>query len=66
MTVHRFTTSAVTLSSNLHCDAFCTNARVRGIGPAELARLERAFLAAIDWCFTCTHEAPRLYYVDPV
>ncbi|KAH9171193.1 cyclin-domain-containing protein [Lactarius sanguifluus] len=69
LTVHRFIISAVSLSSKSHCDAFCTNAhyaRVGGLAPAELARLERAFLAAIDWRLACTHEVLQLYYVNLV
>jgi hypothetical protein len=67
--VHRFIISAVSLSSKSHCDAFCTNAhyaRVGGLAPAELARLERAFLAAIDWRLACTREVLQLYYVNLV
>ncbi|KAH9069821.1 cyclin-domain-containing protein [Lactarius deliciosus] len=69
LTVHRFIISAVSLSSKSHCDAFCTNAhyaRVGGLAPAELARLERAFLAAIDWRLACTREVLQLYYVNLV
>jgi len=69
LTVHRFIISAVSLSSKSQCDAFCTNshyARVGGLAPAELARLERAFLAAIEWRLTCTREVLQLYYVNLV
>jgi hypothetical protein len=69
LTVHRFIITAVSLSSKSHCDAFCTNAhyaRVGGLAPAELARLERAFLAAIDWRLACTREVLQLYYVNLV
>jgi len=69
LTVHRFIIAAVSLSSKSHCDAFCTNthyARVGGLAPAELARLERAFLAAIDWRLACTREVLQLYYVNLV
>jgi hypothetical protein len=69
LTVHRFIISAVSLSSKSHCDAFCTNAhyaRVGGLAPFELARLERAFLAAIDWRLACTREVLQLYYVNLV
>jgi len=69
LTVHRFIISAVSLSSKSHCDAFCTNAhyaRVGGLAPSELARLERAFLAAIDWRLACTREVLQLYYVNLV
>jgi len=69
LTVHRFIISAVSLSSKSHCDAFCTNAhysRVGGLAPAELSRLERAFLAAIDWRLACTREVLQLYYVNLV
>ncbi|KAI0301081.1 cyclin-domain-containing protein, partial [Multifurca ochricompacta] len=69
LTVHRFIITAVSLSSKSHCDAFCTNphyARVGGLAPSELARLERAFLAAIDWRLTCTREVLQLYYVNLV
>jgi hypothetical protein len=67
--VHRFIIAAVSLSSKSHCDAFCTNAhysRVGGLAPSELARLERAFLAAIDWRLACTREVLQLYYVNLV
>jgi hypothetical protein len=57
LTVHRFIISAVFLSSKSYCDAFCTNARLSGIAPAEFACLERAFLAAIDWRLTYICEA---------
>jgi hypothetical protein len=69
LTVHRFIIAAVSLSSKSHCDAFCTNAhyaRVGGLAPSELARLERAFLAAIDWRLACTREVLQLYYVNLV
>ncbi|KAH9961489.1 cyclin-domain-containing protein [Russula dissimulans] len=69
LTVHRFIISAVSLSSKSHCDAFCTNAhyaRVGGLAPAELSRLERTFLAAIDWRLACTREVLQLYYVNLV
>jgi Cyclin len=69
LTVHRFIITAVSLSSKSHCDAFCTNAhyaRVGGLAPAELARLERAFLAAIEWRLVCTREVLQLYYVNLV
>ncbi|KAI9511210.1 cyclin-domain-containing protein [Russula earlei] len=69
LTVHRFIITVVSLSSKSHCDAFCTNAhyaRVGGVAPAELARLERAFLAAIDWRLACTREVLQLYYVNLV
>ncbi|KAH9971070.1 cyclin-domain-containing protein [Lactifluus volemus] len=69
LTVHRFIITAVSLSSKSHCDAFCTNshyARVGGLAPSELARLERAFLAAIDWRLACTREVLQLYYVNLV
>jgi hypothetical protein len=69
LTVHRFIISAVSLSSKSHCDAFCTNAhyaRVGGLAPSELSRLERAFLAAIDWRLACTREVLQLYYVNLV
>ncbi|KAI0250184.1 cyclin-domain-containing protein [Lactifluus subvellereus] len=69
LTVHRFIIAAVSLSSKSHCDAFCTNAhyaRVGGLAPAELARLERAFLAAIEWRLACTREVLQLYYVNLV
>jgi hypothetical protein len=69
LTVHRFIISAVSLSSKSHCDSFCTNAhyaRVGGLAPAELSRLERAFLAAIDWRLACTREVLQLYYVNLV
>ncbi|KAN0137983.1 hypothetical protein V8E53_004202 [Lactarius tabidus] len=52
-----------------HCDVFYTNvhhACVGGLAPAELARLERAFLAAIDWRLPCTREVLQLYYVNLV
>lgn len=69
LTVHRFIISAVSLSSKSHCDSFCTNAhyaRVGGLAPAEVSRLERAFLAAIDWRLACTREVLQLYYVNLV
>ncbi|KAN0116402.1 Cyclin domain containing protein [Russula decolorans] len=69
LTVHRFIISAVSLSSKSHCDAFCTNAhyaRVGGLAPSEVSRLERAFLAAIDWRLACTREVLQLYYVNLV
>jgi len=69
LTVHRFIIAAVSLSSKSHCDAFCTNAhysRVGGLAPSELARLERAFLAAIEWRLACTREVLQLYYVNLV
>ncbi|KAF8473026.1 cyclin-domain-containing protein [Russula ochroleuca] len=69
LTVHRFIISAISLSSKSHCDAFCTNAhyaRVGGLAPSELSRLERAFLAAIDWRLACTREVLHLYYVNLV
>jgi len=69
LTVHRFIISAVSLSSKSHCDAFCTNAhyaRVGGLAPSELSRLERAFLTAIDWRLACTREVLQLYYVNLV
>jgi Cyclin len=69
LTVHRFIISAISLSSKSHCDAFCTNAhyaRVGGLAPSELSRLERAFLAAIDWRLACTREVLQLYYVNLV
>jgi len=69
LTVHRFIISAVSLSSKSHCDAFCTNthyARVGGLAPTELSRLERAFLTAIDWRLACTREVLQLYYVNLV
>jgi Cyclin len=69
LTVHRFIIAAVSLSSKSHCDAFCTNAhyaRVGGLAPSEVARLERAFLAAIDWRLACTREVLQLYYVNLV
>jgi hypothetical protein len=51
-TCHRIVITAIAVSSKALCDAFCTNAhyaRVGGIPPLELARLEIDFLAAIDW-----------------
>jgi len=69
LTVHRFIISAVSLSSKSHCDAFCTNAhyaRVGGLAPSELSRLERAFLAAIEWRLACTREVLQLYYANLV
>ena len=66
LTVHRFIISAGSLSSKSHCDAFCTNAhyaRVGDLPPAELAFLDHAFPAAIDWRLACTHEVLQLYYV---
>ena len=52
-----------------HCHAFCANvhyARVGSRAPANLARLERAFLAVIDWRLACTREVLQLYYVNLV
>ncbi|EIM81256.1 cyclin-domain-containing protein [Stereum hirsutum FP-91666 SS1] len=65
LTCHRFIITAVALSSKTLCDAFCTNAhyaRIGGISPIELTRLEREFLIAIDWRLTCTREILQLYY----
>ncbi|KAF8259102.1 hypothetical protein EI94DRAFT_1834593 [Lactarius quietus] len=59
LTVHHLIISAAYLSPKSHCDAFCANAhyvRVGGLAPVTLARLERAFLANIDWRLACTRE----------
>lgn len=50
-----FTISYLTV----HYRAFCTNAHYAWVGslvPSELARLECAFLATIDWRIACTRE----------
>jgi hypothetical protein len=60
LTVHRIVITAIALSSKALCDAFCTNthyARVGGLPPLELARLEMDFLHAIDWRLVVS--APR-------
>ncbi|VDC03625.1 unnamed protein product [Peniophora sp. CBMAI 1063] len=65
LTVHRIIITAVTCGSKALCDAFCTNshyARVGGLPPLELARLEIDFLAAIDWRLVCTREVLQVYY----
>ncbi|KAA1472791.1 hypothetical protein DENSPDRAFT_839158 [Dentipellis sp. KUC8613] len=65
LTCHRFVITAVALASKTLCDAFCTNAhyaRIGGITPHELARLEREFLFAIDWRAQCTRDVLQLYY----
>lgn len=64
LTCHRFIITAVALSSKTLCDAFCTNAhyaRIGGISPIELTRLEREFLIAIDWRLTVS---PVLVHVS--
>jgi len=69
LTVHRIVITAIALSSKALCDAFCTNthyARVGGLPPLELARLEMDFLHAIDWRLVCTRDVLQVYYVNLV
>ncbi|KAI0036917.1 cyclin-domain-containing protein, partial [Vararia minispora EC-137] len=69
LTCHRVIITAISLSSKALCDAFCTNAhyaRVGGLPPLELARLEIDFLQAIDWRLVCTREVLQVYYENLV
>ena len=61
LTCHRFLITSVAVASKALCDAFCTNshyARVGGLPPLELARLEIDFLAAIDWRLVVSAHCP--------
>ncbi|KAH9816081.1 cyclin-domain-containing protein [Melampsora americana] len=69
LTVHRFSITAVTVSSKFLCDSFYANSRyakVGGIGLVEMNLLEREFLIAIDYRLITTGEDLNRYYLSLV